>query len=474
MPVTVRVVLGVIAAALVAVSAAGAAVSGTANHRLATRCLRTILAERRTPARASPGSADPQVAAELALFRAPRTAADALPSASSVAHALGGVGATSYDPSLATRVDLPARSQGTVYAVPAALAIESVPARCAHVRALAGVRSAIALRNEETGSGAGVCLVTTQVVMTGRLPPVLPGKPRPPGGEQTLANAGCESLAVMASYLGTSGGGLSAGGPPVALVPDGVSSVTYARADGRRYTAQVTGNLLTVPTALRRSVNARHASRAQLRRLAAAQLPVSVIETGANGAVVARFARPPGLVDQLVRLIEQLKSALHGVRTSVGGGSRQTTASCSARTHRCVTVVVSTYCIGGHHRCVTRRSVQRYRYVGSRPPRGTTGHVLVPTAPIRARLNRYLVHPHKLSLVLSGTPQRHVDVIVTVGCFAGHPPSPTSTGELGAPRAVAVPSRVPLVLPRRHQACDIDVLAMSPSRAPVHLRLVAG
>ena len=465
----VGVVGALLLVALVVVSASGASVSHRPDRHVLVRCDRLVEGDTHATARAVPGSADPQVSQELSIFRAPRTHADVLPAPAVVGRALAQASARTYDPAASVRLHLPAAGGGSVYAVPVTLATPSLPARCLHLRALAGLRAAFGLHNQETGSGPGVCLVTTQVATSGPRLPFLPGKRRPKPKKETLADAGCESLTVMASYLGVFGGGLSRSGAQVALVPDGVTSVTYALADGRQVTASVSDNLLTEPAALRRPIRAARPSRAQLRRILTAREPATVTEHGAGGAVLATYDRPPGLIDEIVRLASLLRRSL----VSGSNGSKSVVASCSARTHRCVAVVVTTSCSTRHHRCTTTRTIDRYRYVGARPPRGTTGRVVVPTAPIRARLNRYVVHPRRLSLALSGTAHHRVDVLESVSCFSGRQLTSVS-GETGPPLQVAVPSRTRLALPGRHRACDVNVLVVSAQRGPVHARLIRG
>jgi hypothetical protein len=388
----------VVAAA--AVSAAGASTGSSPNRGLLARCARLLGGGATTGAQVVPGSADPQVAAEFSIFRAPRTASDALPVAGIVGEALRGAEATTYDPSASIRLSLPDRTTGPVYAVPATLAAPTIPAGCAQLPALAGLRAALALRSQETGTGAGICLLTTQVVPIERPVSTLPGKRRTgsKGATRTFVTAGCESLTVIASYLGMFGGGLPYAGSTVVLLPDGVSSVTYALASGRQITAPVTGNLLAAPAALTNSPSIKATTRAKLHQTLAAITPATVTEQSADGAPLGRFTRPPSLIDQLVQEVFLLKRLLTaGTSTS---SSEDSYVSCSARTHRCLAVVVTTTCNWRHHRCKTSRRIDRYRYVGRRPPRGTTGRVVVPAGPIRARLNRYVVHPGKLSLVL--------------------------------------------------------------------------
>lgn len=455
--------VAVLVVAVTSVSAAGAAGSGAAHTRLLARCARAISGEASGGARAVPGSADPQVAAELSIFRAARTSRDALPAASNLGHALGGAEAATYDPSGAVRLHLGGARAAPLYAVPATLAAPSLPARCAHLPGLAGVRGLLAIRTLETGTGPGVCVVA----VTPATPvSVLPGKSKKaPSGQ---ASAGCESLTVMSSYLGAFGAGLTAGvGTSAVLLPDGISSVTYTLAGGRQATAPVTGNLSSVPSAILGSPRLGEVTRAKLRRLFEARLPVTITESNADGTAVATLTRPADLIGALVREALLLKRLFTAGTTSEEGAY----ASCSARTHRCVAAVVTTTC-DAHHQCTIRRRLDRYRYTGRRPPRGTIARADVPTAPIRARLNRYVTHPGKLSLELTGAPHHRVDVLHSVNCFTRH--GEGSSGMGGSPLRVAIPSRTSIATVRPHRACDVNVLVTSAGRGPVHARLVRG
>lgn len=135
-------------------------------------------------------------------------------------------------------------------------------------------------------------------------------------------------------------------------------------------------------------------------------------------------------------------------------------------------MTVTTTC-DSHEHCQTSRTIHRYRYVGARPPAGTTGPDTQPTAPIVARTNRLVTRPRKLTLVLSGTPQRQVVVLVSVNCFARN--SAASGG--GPPLQLAVPSRTPIALPgpgRAFQACDVGALVTSTQRGSVDVTVARG
>lgn len=460
-------IAALLAGAVVAVSAAGAAT----HSRALIRCARLMAGGGKASAHRLPGSANPQVTGELSIFRAARTSSDTLPAASNLGQALGSAEARTYDPSASVRLHIDGTQGGFVYAVPATLSPPRVPAHCAHLSGLAGVRAVLALRTLETGSGPGICLIGIHAFSAQNPAPPLPGKPplRGTGTSQTLATAGCESLAVMQSYLGMFGGALLGAGFPAVLVPDGVSSVTYALADGRQATAAVTGNLLTMPVKATADSHLGKASKRKLLRVLDAQEPVTVTQNGADGTTVATYERPPSLIPELVRQFLAIRRLLVISTTS----SEDSYVSCSARTHRCVAVVVSSTCNVRRHRCTMRRSIKRYRYVTRRPPRGTTGHLVVPTGPVRARVDRYVRHPGRLSLVLSGTPHRRVDVLLEISCFSSRNGGTESSGS-GRPLEVAVPSRTHVVTVRRHRGCAVNALIVSSGRGPIHARLVRG
>jgi len=196
-------------------------------------------------------------------------------------------------------------------------------------------------------------------------------------------------------------------------------------------------------------------------------LPVTVAENGADGTVLATYTRPPSLIRESVREAVLLERLLGGFST----GSTDDYVSCSARTHRCVAVLVSASCNPRRRRCETSRKIVRYRYVTRRPPSGTTGPV--PTGPIRARLNRWVTDPGKLSLALTGAPHHGVNVLVSVNCFSGRNGG-TAFGESRPPLQVAVPSRTHVLTVGRHRACGIGVLVVSSQPGPIHARLVRG
>jgi hypothetical protein len=461
---------GALALVLTAAVTVASAARTPPTRGLLVQCAKIIAGNTGRGATASPGSADPQVAAELSVFRVPRTAGDTLPAAGNLGRALAGAEATSYDPAASVRLNLGLVKGAPTYAVPATLATPSLPARCSRLPALTALRKAFALKAEATGTGPGVCLISTQVVPAERPVSILPGKRRPNRGRShTAATAGCESLAVMASYFGAIGAGAVDGGPSVVLVPDGVSAITYAFSGGRQLSARVNGNLVTVPALKTSTVQLGTTNRAKLLQLIAAQIPATVTETDATGAVLATYTRPPSLVPEIADELLMLRRLINVV---VNSGSDEVFASCSARTHRCVAAVVSTRCESSHHRCTMTRKIDRYRYVGRRPPRGTTGTTAVPTAPIRARVSGYIARPGKVRLALSGTPHRRAVVIVATACHSLH--GAAGSGIDRQPVQVAVPSRTPIATVRRHRSCAVNVLVTSSQRGPIHARLVRG
>ncbi len=451
-------------------SAALAAGNRSTNLRLLDRCVKLMTGEATAGDRAVAGAADPQVATELSIFRATRTSADTLPATSDLGQALAGARATTYDPAASVRLSLGSTHYGPAYAVPATLAAPHLPARCARLGSLAGLRVAFALRTQEIGTGPGVCVVTTHVEPAEPPVPVLPGKRPLPGRKaRTVADAGCESLTAMASYFGLFGAGLSGAGVPVALLPDGVSAITATFADGHRVTKPVSGNLVegSMWTGTGRTTKLGKATRAKLVRLLDAEAPAAVTEDDANGTPIATFARPTSLIPEFVR--ESL--GLERLLDSVSAFSVDTYVACSAQTHRCVAVVVFASCDPRHHRCEMSRKIERYRYVTRRPPRASAGPL--PTGPIRARLNGYVRRPGRLSLVLSGTPHHRVDVLVEISCFSLRNEG-IGSGQSRPPFQVAVPSRTHLLTVGRHRDCGVDVLVVSSGRGPIHARLARG
>ena len=135
-------------------------------------------------------------------------------------------------------------------------------------------------------------------------------------------------------------------------------------------------------------------------------------------------------------------------------------------------VTVTTTC-DSHEHCQTSRTINRYRYVGAKPPAGTTGPNTQPTGPIVARVNRVITRPRKLTLVLSGTPHRRVVVLLSVSCFSRN----SAAGSAEPPLELAVPSRTPLDLPgpaRTFHTCDVGALVISSQRGLVHATVARG
>lgn len=470
-PIAVAALLALVVVVVVAGAASptAAIARGRGDRALVNRCLMAVLGVGRRPAWPVSGSADPQVVSQFAVFRRMPSNAAALPTAAHLRAALAGAGATTYDPSAAVLLTRNG-AHGAVYAVPATMALSTVPVGCDRLPHFSGVGAYLALRAQQTGSGPGACVVSTQLearVPSGSSPPgAIPPKPT-----KTLAVTQmlCQSEAVLSSYVGALGAALQGSRTQIALIPDGVSAISYTLADGHRFSVPVEGNLATLPAALSMRTALRHPSAAALGRSLSAHLPTTVTENGPGGNPIATLTRPVSLVADAVGSFSFLRAVL--MSSSVGTSSSSTSgASCRARTHRCVAVTVTTTC-DSHQHCQTRRTIHRYRYVGARPPAGTTGPDTQPTAPIVARTNRLVNRPTKLTLVLSGTPHRRVLVLLSVNCFSRN--SAASSG--GPPLQLAVPSRTPIGLPgRTFHACDVDALVTSTQPGAVHVAVARG
>ncbi len=457
------VALGMVVAGGAAPVRAAARIDGQSTVR--TRCARNLLGFSRKPVRRGRDSAGPQLAARFALFRGTRSAADVLPVAVGLRRDLTAAGAVSYDPSNAVRV-AHTGANAAVYVVPATIAPVEVSRVCRAALGAAGVASYQALRSLTTGSGPGVCLVSTRVSAAFEPGGPLPGAPKPVG----VVGLSCQSESVLSGYVGSLGEPTgSNSGRRLALIPDGVNGIAYALADGRSFTVPVAGNLAVVPPQLSRQSSTRHATAAAFAQLLAARLPTTVTEAGTGGLPVV-LTRPPALIPETVKSLLFL-THLGGAKVSFGGSSSgETGASCSVRTHRCVAVTVTTSCTS-NDRCRTSRTIHRYRYVGTRPPRGTTGPDTQPTGPIVGRANRFVRRPGKLTLVLSGAAHRHVEVLLSVTCFSKRS---TSSGG-GPPLSAAVPSRTPIALPgHAPQGCDVGALVISHQRGPVRVTVARG
>jgi hypothetical protein len=470
------VLAGLVALAVVVLSAASASSAtarGRADRALLTHCFKAVLGIGGSSATRVSGNADPTLVASLAAFRRTRSAADTLSAVARLGGALAGAGATTYDPSAAVLLKRDG-AQAAVYAVPATLALSTLPADCSGLPQFADVGAFLALRALKTGSGPGACVISTQLEQSAPPSPLLPGA-TPPKPTTTLAVAQvvCESEAVLSGYIGALGDALYGSGTQPALIPDGVSAISYTLADGHRFTVPVAGNLATLPTALSLQAPVQHQTAAKLAALLSAHLPTVVTETGTGAHPIASLTRPVSLVGDAVGSFSFLRGLLS--LSSVSSSSSSTSgsgASCSARNHRCLAVTVTTTC-NSHEHCQTSRTIHRYRYRGAKPPAGTTGPDTQPTAPIVARTNRFVTRPTKLTLVLSGTPHRQVVILLSVSCFARN----LAASGGGPPLQVAVPSRTPIALPgsaRTFHACDVGALVTSTQRGSVHVAVRRG
>lgn len=461
------VVTAVVVIAGLGAPAGAAARSGT-SHALLNRCARQVLGLGGRAARPVAGSADPQLSSDFAVLRRTRTRSDRLPVVARLGTSLASVGAATYDPGATVRLER-VGGQGAVYAVPATLTLPTLSARCARLPRFAGAGSYLALRSLESGSGPGLCVVEVQREPTMSFGVQLPGRPRPkPRMKLTVTATTCQSTANLIGYMGAVTQLITAGATTRVLVPDGIMALTYTLADGRRLTAPVAANLATLPAGLSTGAGP-HLKPAGLGAWLASHLPTTVTGTGPSIPPVT-LTRPAALIPDNLRAIAFLRR-IFTVREAGSSSDTSVQASCSARTHRCVAVIITTAC-NTQRRCTTTRKIKRYRYVGARPPRGTTGPITLPTGPILARVNPVFTRPRRLSLVLSGRASHRVSVIETVNCFARR--SATAGGG-GPTQRLAVPSRTRVVLPGHgYRSCEVSVLVIGARHDHVHARVVRG
>jgi hypothetical protein len=295
----------------------------------------------------------------------------------------------------------------------------------------------------------------------------LPGqRPHPPTKTLVIEQTNCLSNGALVGYLGAIGNPDTPSGPRWALIPDGVSTVTYTLANHDVFSVPVRGNLATAPSELTAPSNA---NLSRYRAALSSHLPTTVTESGPAQTVVRTLARPSSLISDVIAELRFLERQLAtGGESGSSSGSSLLGATCSARTHRCVAATLNTTCDESQP-CQMTRTIHRYRYVGAKPPPGTTGPQLIdPTAPIVARTNRRIVSPGKLELVLSGTPHRSVIVVQSSACFSR---SSAVSGDDGPLRAT-VPSRSPIFLGgdrRGFLVCDVSALVFARERGRVHV-----
>jgi hypothetical protein len=451
----------------------GAVARGGGDRALLTRCVKVVLGFAGGSATPVVGSADPALVSSVAVFRRARSTVDTLPAAARLREELAAAGATTYDPSAAVLLTRTG-AHAAVWGVPATISLPVLPAGCGSLPQLAGVGAYLASQADESGSGPGACMISTQLVQSEPSGSFLPGEAAPkPTRTLTVAGAVCKSEAVLSGYVGALGDERLGSAHELALIPDGVTAITYALADGRQLTAPVVGNLVAPPAALSIPPTAHPLTAAVLGQQLAAHLPTTVTETGPGGYPIASLTRPDSLIADIVGSFSFLRGLLAPSSISSSSSSTSGTgASCSAGTHRCVAVTVTTTC-NSHERCQTTRTIHRYRYVTAKPPAGTTGPDTQPTAPIVGRVNRFITRPAKLTLVLSGAPHHQVGVLLSVHCF-----SRNLASIVGAPPLqVAVPSRTPIALPgpaRTLHACDVGALVTSSQHGPVHVTVAHG
>lgn len=311
-----KLFLGSVAVALVAaivvviVASSPSRVDRHADRAVLVRCVKVVLGVGRGSATAAAGGAGSEVVSDLAVFRHTRSDAGTLPASAHLGEALAGAGATTYDPAALVLL-IPRRgSQGAVYAVPATLAVSKLPADCRGVPQFAGASAYLALQAQETGSGPGACLISTQLE---RDPPsglFLPGATPPrPTRRLTIAQTACESSTVMSGYVGALGGSRGRWGP-LALIPDGVSAITYTLNDGHRITVPVAGNLAVLPAALSMQTALQHPTDAQLARLLSTHLPTTVTERTTGSPPIARLTRPDSLITDTIASLAFLRHLL--------------------------------------------------------------------------------------------------------------------------------------------------------------------
>ncbi len=466
-PIAVAGLLTLVVALVSSVSPPGALARAGAGGALLTRCAKAVLGVGRVPATPVVGSADAQVVSHLAVFRRMRSSADRLPAAAQLREALAGAGATSYDPSVAVLLTGNVKHEA-VYGVPATISLPVLPAGCGSLPQFAGFGAYLASQAEESGSGPGACMISTQLVQSEPSGSSLPGAATPkPSRTLTVAGAVCNSEVVLSGYVGALGNERLGSDHKLALIPDGVAAITYALSDGREFIVPVAGNLATPPAELSLQTPLRNPTAAELGNQLAAHLPTTVTESSTGASPNVTLARPVSLISDTVGSFSFLRRLLSsGPGLSSSSSSSSNGASCSARTHRCVAVTVTTTC-DSHEHCHTSRTIHRYPYVGAKPPAGTTGPNTQPTGPIVARVNRVITRPRKLTLVLSGTPHRHVVVLLSVSCFSHN----SAAGSAEPPLQLAVPSRTPISLPgpaRAFHACDVGALVISRQRGLVH------
>ena len=124
--------------------------------------------------------------------------------------------------------------------MPARTSALRCPPAAAACRSFAGVGAYLAVRTQETGTGPGVCLISTQLEASAPSGVALPGAAAPkPTKTLTVAQTVCQSETVLSGYVGALGDSLPGSGARLVLVPDGVSAITYTLANGHLFTVPV-------------------------------------------------------------------------------------------------------------------------------------------------------------------------------------------------------------------------------------------
>jgi hypothetical protein len=442
------------ATSVMTAQAAGGSTAGAAKA-LERKCLRLVLSGSDRSARAVPGSAGQDVLAQFAALR-DASGNVTLPGSVHLAQALGASEVTSYDPS--RLVELKTIGQETLYAVPATIAKPTLPPGCAKLPKLAGIDTFLAGVELIHGVGPGACLLgilpaTTAPVGAGSLTsgPVLDG-------------TDCESSRALAGYAGVFGSVAQH-----TLIPDGIDTLQYAFADGRKVTASVSHNLVESTSTLNLGSGSQ-LSRATLTSRVEAALPTSITESGPGPYADVTYPRPSALVVDAVgaaMFVDRLAELL-APSSSSGSGSTIGGTACSRRTHRCVTYAITTTC--GERHCSISRRIRRFRYEGNKLP--TFANAKLPalaTAPIVGKASIALTKRKHLQLALAGAPRKRVAVFLSIDCVRRN----TAAVGGGPTLYLAVPSRtaIPASEIPGPGKCVANVLVTSTTPGPVSIAI---
>ncbi|MBO0769064.1 MAG: hypothetical protein J2O48_10315 [Solirubrobacterales bacterium] len=247
------------------------AASGTPPKRTVDACFKSMRALAPKP-RSLHGSADPSVLGAFSVFRKPvRPNLD-------ISHNLDGP-VSSYDPTHAGL--LISNKHGQAYLVPVRLGTYPETDACKKVPDADAYFAAI---SDIWGSGPGVCTVSSS----------------PDSPTDDL----CTSLSRIEGYSYPAGPMF--GSTTSQLVPDGVSRVDYAFADGKVQSRSVSHNLVSrphPPDPPKSPATFTAAYGRALKRWFAKALPTQIVWLNANGSVIAIHRRPHGLVTTETRMM---------------------------------------------------------------------------------------------------------------------------------------------------------------------------